>query len=69
MAKDYKGCSVYNQSEIVLEFKNQGIDLPISKSGYVVEDMKNLLAESGIGLPDYYTWPSHSRMLLLLFPT
>jgi 3'-phosphoadenosine 5'-phosphosulfate sulfotransferase (PAPS reductase)/FAD synthetase len=66
-AKDNQGNATYNQSIIVEEFRKLNIHLPITKSGYTIDDVKNLLDENGIGLPDYYRWRSRSGCYFCFF--
>ncbi len=57
----------YDQQQIMEQFKENGIDLPIQKNGYNIEDVKRILDESGIGLPDYYRWRTRSGCYFCFF--
>lgn len=67
VAKDKQGNITYDQSKVIEEFKKLGIDLPIKKLGYSIDEVKTLLNNSGIGLPDYYRWRSRSGCYFCFF--
>jgi 3'-phosphoadenosine 5'-phosphosulfate sulfotransferase (PAPS reductase)/FAD synthetase len=67
VAKDKQGKITYDQSVVIQEFKKLNIDLPIAKSGYSIDDVRNLLDESGVGMPDYYRWRSRSGCYFCFF--
>ena len=67
VAKDQRGNITYDQSKINGVFKELGIDLPVRKWGYTIDDVRKLLDESGIGFPDYYRWRSRSGCYFCFF--
>ncbi|NLD28064.1 MAG: phosphoadenosine phosphosulfate reductase family protein [Myxococcales bacterium] len=56
----HMGREIYNQDDIVEEFRQQGIRLPIKKDGYSIDDVRDVINESGIGMPKYYDWRTRS---------
>ncbi|MBF0239794.1 MAG: phosphoadenosine phosphosulfate reductase family protein [SAR324 cluster bacterium] len=57
----------YDQQQLIKHFQEQGIGMPIRKNGYALEDVKQVLDESGIGLPDYYRWRTRSGCYFCFF--
>jgi len=57
----------YDQAEQIKRFRKMGIELLIRENGYDIDDVKRLLQDSGIGLPDYYRWRSRSGCYFCFF--
>lgn len=61
------GKTVYNQKDTLEVFRKMGIDLPIKGLGYDLEDIKDIIADSGLGMPKYYSWRSRSGCFFCFF--
>jgi len=59
--------SEYIQVEVIKELKEQGIILPLKKTGYNINNIRQILNESGIGFPDYYRWRTRSGCYFCFF--
>lgn len=67
VSKDIRKGTVYDQHEVANALRELGVELPLRPEGYVLDDVKRLLEESGIGLPKYYEWRTRSGCFFCFF--
>lgn len=67
VSKNIRKGTVYDQNEVTNSLRELGIELPLRPEGYVLDDVKRLLEESGIGLPKYYEWRTRSGCFFCFF--
>jgi len=64
---EHLGKIVYDQKETIDIFKTMGISLPIKDRGYNIGDVRELVENSGIGMPKYYEWRTRSGCFFCFF--
>jgi len=57
----------YDQEEIVAKLADLGITMPLKEDGYALDDVRSLLVETGIGMPEYYSWRTRSGCFFCFF--
>ena len=57
----------YDQVQIRQNLSDMGISIPFREEGYDINDVRNILDESGIGLPKYYEWRTRSGCYFCFF--
>lgn len=64
---EYLGKTIYDQKKIMEEFETMGVNLPIREKGYSIDDVRELVETSGIGMPKYYEWRTRSGCFFCFF--
>lgn len=67
VSKNIRKGTVYDQKSVIQEFAKMGIELPLKPGGFDLNAVKQLLKDSGIGLPKYYEWRTRSGCFFCFF--